>query len=341
MSGGAARQPEKDGRLREVVRVLWIVMALNLVVAAAKFLYGQATGSLSMRSDGIASAFDALSNVVGIVGASLAAQPPDRSHPYGHAKFETYASVAIGVMLVVAAFSLCADGVDALMGRRDPVTVNVGSYVVMAATLVVNLAVSYGERRSGKRLKSEVLVADALHTRSDALVSVSVIVGLVVVQMGFPVADAVVSFVVGVAIAVSAVEVFRSASTTLSDGARLDEAQVRACASETKGVRSVHNIRTRGTEGEVFVDLHVLVDPLMTVQAGHGVGEEVERRLRERFDEVSEVIIHIEPDNAVERRLGEADDAALGVSAPENEDVLAGTKRSPGRGDKGAPPEGH
>ncbi len=321
----AAARQGKDGRLRDVVKVLWVVMVLNLVVAAAKFLYGQATGSLSMRNDGIASAFDALSNVVGIVGASLAAQPPDRGHPYGHAKFETYASVAIGVMLVVAAFNLCADGVDALMGRRDPVTVNMGSYVVMVATLLVNLAVSRGERLSGKRLKSEVLVADALHTRSDALVSVSVIIGLVVVQMGFPVADAIVSLIVGVAIAVSAAEVFHAASTTLSDAARLDEAQVRACASEIDGVRSVHNIRTRGTEGEVFVDLHVLVDPLMTVQAGHEVGEAVENRLRERFEEVREVIVHIEPDNAVERRLGEADDAALGVPLPQDEGVSAGT----------------
>lgn len=305
----------REGRLRDVVRVLWVVMALNLVVAAAKFLYGQATGSLSMRNDGIASAFDALSNVVGIVGASLAAQPPDRGHPYGHAKFETYASVAIGVMLVVASFNLCADGVDALMGRREAVTVNMGSYVVMVGTLVVNLAVSHGERSSGRRLKSEVLVADALHTRSDALVSVSVIVGLVVVQMGFPVADAIVSLLVGAAIAVSAVEVFRSASTTLSDAARLDEAEVRSCACEVPGARSVHNIRTRGTEGEVFVDLHVLVDPFMTVQDGHEVGEAVESHLRERFDEVSEVIVHIEPDTALERRLGEADDAALGAAS--------------------------
>ncbi|WP_251158130.1 cation diffusion facilitator family transporter [Caniella muris] len=314
----------RGDRLRDIVRVLWVVMALNLVVAAAKFLYGQATGSLSMRNDGIASAFDALSNVVGIVGASLAAQPPDRGHPYGHAKFETYASVAIGVMLVVAAFNLCADGVDALMGRRDAVTVNVGSYVVMVGTLVVNLAVSRGERLSGRRLKSEVLVADALHTRSDALVSVSVIVGLVVVQMGFPMADAVVSLLVGAAIAVSAVEVFRSASTTLSDAARLDEGEVRSCISEVPGVRSVHNIRTRGTEGEVFVDLHVLVDPLMSVQEGHGVGEAVEARLRDHFGEVSEVIVHIEPDTALERRLGEADDAALGAAAAGGQAAGAG-----------------
>ncbi len=318
----------REGRVHDVVRVLWVVMALNLAVAAAKFLYGQATGSLSMRNDGVASAFDALSNVVGIVGASLAAQPPDRGHPYGHAKFETYASVVIGVMLVVASFNLCADGVDALMGRRDAVTVNAGSYVVMVGTLVVNLAVSRGERSSGRRLKSEVLVADALHTRSDALVSVSVIVGLVVVQMGFPMADAVVSLVVGAAIAVSAVEVFRSASTTLSDAARLDESEVRSCACEVGGVRSVHNIRTRGTEGEVFVDLHVLVDPLMTVQEGHGVGEAVEAHLRERFGEVSEVIVHIEPDTALERRLGEADDAALGAASVGETGADTGETRS-------------
>lgn len=310
---GDGRQEAVDRRAREVRRILWIVLLLNAAVAVAKFWYGSLTGSLSMRNDGIASGFDALSNVVGIVGVAMASQPPDRDHPYGHAKFETYASMAIGVMLAIAAFNICVDGYHALLGPGAPVTVDVGSFVVMVGTLVVNLVVSRWERTAGRRLHSEVLVADGLHTRSDALVSVSVIVGLAIVALGAPSADAVVSILVGVAIAASAVEVFREAGETLSDHARIDEPSLRHEALKVAGVNSVHNIRTRGTEGEVFVDLHVLVNPLMTVAQGHDVAGAVEDALTESFPEVCEVIVHIEPDTHRERLEGERTDEALGV----------------------------
>lgn len=311
-AGGAPRMPA-DRRAREVRRVLWAVLFLNAAVALAKFWYGSLTGSLSMRNDGIASAFDALSNVVGIVGVAMASQPPDRDHPYGHAKFETYASMAIGVMLAFAAFNICVDGYHALLGPGAPVVVDAGSFVVMVGTLAVNLAVSRWEHTAGRRLHSEVLVADGLHTRSDALVSVSVIVGLAIVAMGVPSADSVVSIVVGVAIAASAVEVFREAGETLSDHARIDEPALRRTALAVGGVNSVHNIRTRGTEGEVFVDLHVLVNPLMTVAQGHDVAGAVEDALTREFPEVCEVIVHIEPDTRQERLEGEKTDEALGA----------------------------
>jgi cation diffusion facilitator family transporter len=259
-----------------------------------------------MQADGIASAFDMVSNLVGLVGIAAAARPADTGHPYGHAKFETYASVEIGVMLVVAAYNVFSDAIAALSAGVDDVVVDAGSYVVMVATLAINLGVSRYERRAGARLSSEILTADALHTASDALVSVSVIVGLALVQAGWPVADPIVSMVVGVAILHSAWEVFSQANATLSDKSRLPADEVAGVAASVEGVRDVHRVRTRGTEGAVLVDLHVLLDPEMPLFRAHMAGNEVEQAIRERFPQVADVVVHIEPDTYRERLEGQA-----------------------------------
>lgn len=286
---------------RQVERVLWIVLLLNMAVAAAKFFYGLASGSASMQADGIHSVFDSLGNVIGLIGISLAARPADAGHPYGHSKFETYGSLAIGVLLLVAAFEVGTSAVSKLISGSYTAAVTPLSFVVMVGTLGVNLGVTLYERRAGRRLKSEILAADAAHTLSDAFVSIGVIVGLAFVAAGFPVADPVMALVVTAAILFSAVGVFRAGLRTLSDHARIPSEEVARAAESVPGVRSVHAVRTRGTEAEVYCDLHVLVDPQMTVLAAHSLGDEVERAVAAAFPAVKEVLVHIEPDTAAER----------------------------------------
>ena len=292
----------KEARTRRVERVLWIVLVLNLAVAAAKFFYGLASGSASMQADGIHSVFDTLGNVVGLVGIALAARPADESHPYGHAKFETYGSLVIGVLLLLAAVEVGTGAVGRLVSGEYTAQVTPVSFVVMVGTLAVNLAVSFSERRVGKRLGSEILQADAAHTFSDALVSVGVIAGLVLVACGFPMADPVMALVVTVFILASAVGVFRRALRTLSDHARLSAEDLTRVAEAVDGVRQVHRVRTRGTESEVYADLHLLVDPAMTVVAAHRIGDEIERAVKQAHPEVQEVLVPIEPDTEAERR---------------------------------------
>ena len=156
------------------------------------------------------------------------------------------------------------------------------------------------ERRCAKRLKSEVLAADANHTLSDALVSIGVIVGLAAVALGFPMADPIMALVVTVAILATAYDVFKHALATLSDHARIPDKDVRAVAMGVPGVQDAHHIRTRGTEGEVYADLHVLVAPGMTVVEAHELSERVERAIMQRFPNVIEVLVHIEPNDGHE-----------------------------------------
>jgi cation diffusion facilitator family transporter len=127
----SALSPEERGRV--IRRILWVIMFLNLAVALAKYAYGALTGSVSMKADGIASMFDAASNVVGIAGMALAARPADTDHPYGHAKFETYASVMIGIMLLLAAWNVFSDAYAAFTSPTSHIEVNAGSFIVMVS----------------------------------------------------------------------------------------------------------------------------------------------------------------------------------------------------------------
>lgn len=300
MAKALATKDAVSERMRAIRRVLWIILLLNLAVAAAKYAYGTISGSASMQADGIHSVFDSAGNVVGLVGIALASRPADDNHPYGHAKFETYASLVIGILLLLAAFEVGSSAVTKLVSGVYTAEVTPFSFVVMIGTLAVNLGVTTYERRAARRLKSEVLAADANHTLSDALVSVGVIVGLVAVSLGFPVADPIMALVVTLAILATAYDVFKHALATLSDRARIPEDDVRAVVVAVPGVRETHHIRTRGTEGEVYADLHVLVAPEMTVGEAHALSERVERALMERFPNVTEVLVHIEPDDGHE-----------------------------------------
>lgn len=297
MARSLAAKDAVSARMRSIRRVLWAILFLNLAVAAAKYFYGLASGSASMQADGIHSVFDSAGNVVGLVGIALAARPADEGHPYGHAKFETYASLVIGVLLLLAAFEVGSGAVGRLATGTFTASVTPASFVVMVGTLCVNVGVTLYERRAAKRLRSEILAADASHTLSDALVSVGVIVGLALVSLGFPAADPVMALVVTAAILVTAFDVFKHALATLSDKARIPEEDLRATALEVEGVRDVHRIRTRGTEGEVYVDLHVLVAPEMTVGKAHRLADAVEAAVQRRFPNVIEVLVHIEPDD--------------------------------------------
>ena len=279
-----------------VERVLWIVFVLNLAVAAAKFFYGLASGSASMQADGIHSVFDSVGNIVGLVSIALAARPADEGHPYGHSKFETYGSLAIGALLLLAAFEVGSGAVGKLMSGSYTAVVTPASFAVMVGTLVINLFVTTYERRAGRRLKSEIIMADAAHTLSDVFVSLGVIAGLVLVALGFPQADPLMALVVTAAILVSAWGVFRTAFRTLSDTAQLPEAAVRAVAASVPGIRGVHRVLTLGTEAEVYCDLHIWVDPAMTVRDAHALGDEVEAAVKEQFPAVREVLVHIEPE---------------------------------------------
>lgn len=277
------------------------MIAFNLGVAAVKILYGLFIHSTAMQADGIDSLFDGMGSAIGIVGIALASRPPDQGHPYGHGKFETYASLAIGVLLLAGAVRIGYEAVMNLITGTAPVEVSPLSYVVMGVTIAINFGVSRYEGKKGRELGSEILAADARHVFMDVIVSIAVVAGLVLAQLGYPIADPIITLGVAVAILFTAWGVFRQGSHTLSDSSRIPEEEIHAVVDGCPKIAACHKIRTRGLPAEVYVDLHVLVAPDMTVLEAHEAASNLEARIRDRFPEVADIIVHIEPDTPEER----------------------------------------
>lgn len=291
---GPARQGVLKARYAEVSRVLWRVFFLNLIVAAAKITLGLSSGAVSILSDGFHSLTDTASNIVALVGVRIASQPPDDDHPYGHRKFETMASVGILIFLLLVLFQVMSAAVARLQSGGEPVITWL-TFVVMGATFLINLGVVFYERAAGRRLVSEVLMADAHHTTSDLLTSASVIAALIGVRMGYLWLDPVAALVIAGFIGYACWEIFQSTSGILADRFVIPEGAIREVVRSVPEVVGCHHIRTRGSNDFVFLDLHVWLDRDMRLDEAHRLSHVVKDRLMARFPEIKDAIIHIEP----------------------------------------------
>lgn len=291
--GFEVRQEETG---RETSRILWIVLGLNWGVAAAKLIYGWMTGSVSMQADGIHSSFDGMSNVIGLIGLWVSAHPPDAGHPYGHKKYETLAAAAIGLLLFGTCLYILRNSYLHWQEGVVPEVTGI-SFGIMLGTMAVNWGVMTWERRRGEALQSEILVADSLHTASDILSSLSVLIGLAAVAAGYPILDPIAGVVIAGFIGHTGVLVLKEASQSLSDRARIDAEAIRGVALTVDGVRCCDGIRTRGMVRHVFMDLCIHVDPAMTIAHAHTLAHNVEDRLKQAFPGVAEVVVHVEPEN--------------------------------------------
>lgn len=281
-------------RQREVRKILLIVLVLNLAVAGAKIVLGLTIGSLAMSADGFHSLLDGLSNVVALIGLAFASRPPDSDHPYGHHRFETLTSLAIASFMLLALFGILQGAWTRLQTGGIPEITGL-AFAVMGVTICINLFVTTWERRAGNRLNSTLLIADSRHTLTDVFVSLSVIGSLVAVWLGLIWADLVVSIGIAAAIGWGAWSIVRDAGLALSDVAVRDADEIERIVLSVAGVRGTHNIRSRGAEGRVWIDLHIQVDPDLNVEEAHDISSEVARTIETEFNRPSDVTVHIEP----------------------------------------------
>lgn len=270
------------------------VLVLNLLVSAAKLTLGSLTGAVSIVSDGFHSLSDGLSNVAALVGVHLARRPPDADHPYGHHKYETMAAAAIAIFLLVVMIEI-GEAAWRRFGQAGAPAVTPLTFVVLLATIVVNIGVTTWERRAGRRLGSQVLQADALHTQSDVLTSFTVIVALAGAQLGYPILDPIAAFVIIGFIGHAAWEIVRSTSDVLGDRIAIAETDIRGAVMSVPRVMGCHEIRTRGTADHVFVDLHIWMDAGTRLDEAHEISHVVKDRLMSRFPQIGDAVIHIEP----------------------------------------------
>jgi cation diffusion facilitator family transporter len=279
-----------------VRRVLWITMGLNLVATFAKLGVGYWTDALSLIADGLDSVFDAATNVVGLVGIYFASRPADEDHPYGHRKAETMTAMVIALLLFLTTWELLK---SALARLHDPslieAEVNIWSFVALMVSIIVHIGVSIYELRAGRRLRSDILVADALHTKADIFVSVAVIGGLLAMYLGYPLADPILALIIAVFITKIGIDIIRESSPTLMDKIVVPANRIEEIALSVPGVLSSHQVRSRGHETAVYVDLHIQVDPTLSNEEAHTIAHKVQSRLRDLIPNIADVTVHAEP----------------------------------------------
>jgi len=277
-------------------RALIIALVSQVILALIKIGYGYYASLVSMKADGYHSMLDGASSLVGIIGVSIARRPPDTDHPYGHGKFEYLTTMGISMLLFYTAYKVSTEAYGRLFSDEVPVA-NVGAFVIILGTMAVNYAVCRYQEREGRELGSQILMADAAHTRSDIWASVSVIVALVAIRMGFPVLDPVCAIFIVVLIISVGYRIVKESFDVLTDSAIIDSQRVREVILDTTGVKGCHRVRTRGTRNDILLDFHLEVDGSMEMREGYDVVKEVEKRIKEEFDGVSEVMIRLEPHN--------------------------------------------
>lgn len=281
--------------LQKVKTVLQYILVANLLVAGIKIILGQMIQSTSLTADGFHSVTDGVSNVVGLIGLRLAAQPVDENHPYGHQKYEFLTGLFIGFMLLLIAGFVLFEAAHRFISPIVPEITYV-SLIALVATLVINIIVCTYEYRQGKKLGSAILIADSLHTRSDVYISVSVFLTLLGIKYGLPpIIDPLASLLVVGFIVKAALNIIRSTSEVLVDAAVADSERIRDIALSFQEVHGVHDIRSRGSEQELYIDMHVLINPEMEVAESHRLCHAVEEKICRELCVGARVMIHLEP----------------------------------------------
>jgi cation diffusion facilitator family transporter len=201
----------------------------------------------------------------------------------------------VTVSLLLAVIEILRHALRTLAGQSEPPDITIASFVVMAVTVGVNLLVIAYETREGKRLTSEVLMADATHTRSDVLTSLTVIAALAGVKAGVPILDPLAAVLVAGFIGYAGVQIARATTGILSDRIVISDAELEREVMAVPGVLGCHRIRTRGSADHVFLDLHVWLNGDMRLTEAHELSHVVKDRLMARYPQIADAIIHIEP----------------------------------------------
>ncbi|MCX7927196.1 MAG: cation diffusion facilitator family transporter [Candidatus Omnitrophica bacterium] len=284
-------------RFQQIHKILLWILGLNWAVAFAKIFAGLISHCSSLTADGFHSLSDGASNIICLIGIHLASQPVDTDHPYGHKKFETLFSQLIAVLLFIITFHLLGKGIQQIKTPIKP-TITTSSFVIMLVTVLINLKVMTFEQKQGKKLRSDLLIADALHTRADILTSVAVIAGLVIMKKypSLTIVDAIITILIAIFIGYSAFGILKESTDILCDRAVMDKNIITKIVLSIPGVETCHKIRTRGRPDDIHIDLHVQVKSDMHMDKAHRISNSIEAELKKHLPGVSDVVVHMEPE---------------------------------------------
>lgn len=283
-----------SSRNSAIRRVLVGILVANLVVVIVKFGVGLRTHSLAVFGDAIQSSIDLVNNLFSLLVMGVASKAPDAEHPYGHAKFETLGALLVAVLLSISIFELVRGAVERLISGSAAPVVSTAAFALLGVTLIINIAVTSIERRAGQKHQSELLLADALHTRVDVVITLTVLASLALARLGYGWADPVLAIGVAFLVARAGYQIVRRTMPALVDERVYDENTIRREAEGVEGVRSAYAIRSRGAPTLRFAELTIAVDGAADVESAHRIADQVEERLRTQL-ELHQIVVHVEP----------------------------------------------
>jgi cation diffusion facilitator family transporter len=282
---------------KTIRRVTYLGILSNVVLAIIKAAVGFSGGSLSLLADAVHSISDSLTDGAVLLGYYLGSKKADTDHPYGHGRAETFAALFVGVFLFFA-------GVGMIYYPAVKISEHVkfvpGNSVAAAAVLsiIVKEFLYRVTRTAARKTNSSMVYANAWHHRTDALSSVAVIIGFIASKFGFIYADQLAAIVVGVMILYVAAGIIFKSFRELTEAAVDEETKgkIKKIVDSHPSVRGWHKLRTRTLGREIFLDLHILVDPELNIRQAHQISEKLENDLHKQMSQPLNITVHIEPD---------------------------------------------
>jgi cation diffusion facilitator family transporter len=277
---------------------LWGV-AVNILLSIIKTIGGIAGQSAALLADGLHSMSDLVSDGMVLVAARHASHDADEDHPYGHARFETITTVALGALLLLVGAGIAYDAVVRLVSEQRPAIPHFYTLYIAAVSIISKEVLYHLTRRVGIRIRSKMLEANAWHHRTDAVSSIIVLIGIAGALLGFPLLDAYAAVIVALMVMKIGVDLgYQSIMELVDTALDPDEVErIRQTILTVTDVRELHMLRTRRMGHNALVDVHIQVAPKLSVSEGHHISELVEHRLIKEFEDINDVTVHIDPEN--------------------------------------------
>lgn len=309
---------------KEATNVTLVGMALDIVLGLGKIVGGALTNSFALVTDGIHSLTDAGTDIFVIIVTRVSHSEADAEHQYGHGRFETLGTIAMGIVFFITAAIIIYDSINRLR-LSEPLPIPAASGIVLALiSIAAKEWVYHTTMRVAKKLKSNLLTANAWHSRSDAVSSIAVLIGIIGARQGYPWMDTVAAMFVALIIAKIGWELCSDSLTELVDTAVSKERrkQFESCIMSVDGIRGITELRSRSSGGKIILEVRLLVNSYISVSEGHQLGELVNKALINQFADISEVLIHVDPVHHEEFETSH-----LEAELPERPQVIAALKK--------------
>ena len=277
----------------------YVGATVNVFQAAIKISFGILFQSAALIADGIHSLSDLLSDVLVIIAVRLGSREADHEHPYGHRRFETIATVLLGVSLIAIAGGISWSVIDRISNPENLPNPNPLGLAIAGTSIILNEWLYHYTKSIAKKTRSKLLMANAWHQRSDAISSVVVLFGIGAVMLGYPLADAIAAILVALMVAKIGLNLILNSIKELVDTSLPPKLlkEIRTTIMAIDGVEGIHLLRSRQMGEDALIDAHIIVDPRITVSEGHTISDIVRDELISCFDDVIDVLVHVDPED--------------------------------------------